>query len=224
MEAVETTPTTSHRRSVFGLVGNLTGDVPTFIRQEIDLAKTELSEKISELGRNAVSLAVGGFVAYAGLIVFLIGVGFIIAYAFQTLGVAPWVAGFLGLAIIGLLIAGLGGIFVMKAVRSFSKGTIKPQRTIQSLQELKSGHHEDQENEDRDEHATSEQLQVRVQATEARMGDTLDELGQRLSPSHINSVVKERVRRQPYRFGAVAMGLGVFSGFLLRRKLRGSAA
>ena len=208
------------RRSVIGLVGNLTGDVRTFIKQEINLAKTEISENISHMGRNAVSLAIGGFVAYAGLIVFLMGLGIVAAYGAQALGLEnPWLAGFVGLAAVGLLTAGIGGIFILKAVKSFSHTSLAPERTMQTLHDLRS-HETNGESGQENDHPSSEEIQTRVEATEARMGDTLDELGERLSPHHINAVVKERVRSQPYRFGAVAMGLGVFSGFLVRRKFR----
>jgi ElaB/YqjD/DUF883 family membrane-anchored ribosome-binding protein len=213
--------TETRRRSVFGLVGGLTGDVRTFMKQEIELVKTEISEKISRTGKNAVSLAIGGFVAYAGVIVLLVGLGVVAAYGIQSLGLEnPWLAGFAGLTLVGLLTAGLGAIFIMEAVKAFSKTSLAPERTMHTLQELRSGHQQPVEPKGHGARPSSEEVQARVEATEVRMGEKLEELGQRLSPAHINYVVKERLRRQPYRFGAVAIGLGFFSGFLLRRKLR----
>src|SRR5512140_2283599 len=107
---------TASRSSVVGLLGDLTGDARTFIRQEISLAKTELTEKLSALGKNAVSLAIGGFVAYAGLIVFLIGLGFLLAWVFQLLGLEPIMAHFVGMAVIGVVVLLVGGAFVASAV------------------------------------------------------------------------------------------------------------
>jgi len=63
-------------------------------------------------------------------------------------------------------------------------------------------------------------MQNRVEATENRMGDTLDELGRRLSPSHINAQVKARISGSPYRSGLIAMSAGLLSGLFLRRRRR----
>lgn len=58
------------------LIGDLKENITKFISQEVELAKKEISEKTSTYARNTVKLVAGGFVAYAGLIVFLAGIGF----------------------------------------------------------------------------------------------------------------------------------------------------
>src|SRR5258706_304240 len=101
--------------SLFGLFADLKDETRTLIKEEVKLAKNEIGEKISRMGRNSVSLAVGGFVAYAGLIVFLAGLGALLGYAFQMLGLAGPLAMFLDFAIIGLIAMGTGlisGIWV----------------------------------------------------------------------------------------------------------------
>src|SRR5437667_3349010 len=100
--------TSPSKTSIFGLIGDLKDETKTFVKEEIQLAKAEISEKISCMGRNAVSLAVGGFVAYAGLIIFLGGLGILLAFAFEKLGLDTALAGFIGFAIIGLVAAGVG--------------------------------------------------------------------------------------------------------------------
>jgi hypothetical protein len=42
--------TVSEKTSIFRLFRLLTGDIRTFMRQEIQLVKTELTEKISHMG------------------------------------------------------------------------------------------------------------------------------------------------------------------------------
>ena len=55
------------------------------------------------------------------------------------------------------------------------------------------------------------------------MGATLDELGYRLeSPRYLNAQLKGKLRKNPYRAGLIALGVGVLSGLLVRRKLRRS--
>jgi len=212
--------TVTAKTSVFGLLRNLTTETRTFVRQEVDLAKTEISEKISAMGRNAVALAVGGFIAYAGLIVLLIGFGVLIAYAFQNSGMDQFLASFLGLLIIGVVVALIGGAFIAKALKAFSKEPLAPKRTIHTLRELKSGAPVMEKSGDSDakEKPSSETLQAEVEATEHRMGETLDELGRRLTPSHINQQVKQKISAKPYSAGLVAMIAGLFSALLLQRK------
>jgi len=211
---------TAAKTSIFGLIRDLTSETKTFMRQEVDLAKTEISEKISAMGRNAAALAVGGFVAYAGLIVFLIGLGVLVAYAFQNSGMDPFLASFLGLLIIGVVVAIIGGVFIAKALKSFSKEKLAPKRTIQTLRELKHGQvmQEKIEEPEDQEKPSSETLQTEVEVTEQKMSEKLDELGRRLSPSHINQQVKQKISAKPYSAGLIAMVAGFFSALLLQRR------
>lgn len=211
------------KASVLGLIRALTGDTKTFIRQEIQLAKTELSEKISKLGKNAVSLAIGGFVAYAGLIVLLLGLGCLIAWLLEKADLAPLLATFVGLGGMGLLVVVVGCVLLFKGVRAISAESLSPQRTIQTLQDLKGGADEYSQESEEQPKPNSEEMQARVEDTENRMGDTLDELGRRLSPSHINAEVKKKIRAKPYHSGLIAMAAGLVSGLIIRRKLRHAA-
>src|SRR3954462_3501467 len=128
---------TERTTSVLGLVKHLRDEIKTLLRQEIDLAKAEMSEKISLMGRNAASLAIGGFIAYAGLIVLLAGLGVLIAYAFESTGMDRALAGFLGLAIMGLVVMLVGGDFIFKALKTLWKQSLAPKRTIHTIQELR---------------------------------------------------------------------------------------
>jgi ElaB/YqjD/DUF883 family membrane-anchored ribosome-binding protein len=206
------------RNSLFSLFRALTGDTKTLIRQEIQLAKTELSEKLSTMGRNTVSLAIGGVAAYAGLIVFLIGLGWLFAWLLKNAGLDPYLASFIGIAGTGLLVAVIGVVLLMKGIKTLKNQSLKPEKTLYTLQELKGGHAPVETRET--EKASSEEMQARVEATEDRMGQTLDELGYRLSPERINAQVKQKIQSDPYRAGLIAMGVGVLSGLFLRRKLR----
>jgi hypothetical protein len=51
----------SQDRSVGELFGQLTHDLSLLVRQETQLAKTEIQEKISRASRDLVSLATGGW-------------------------------------------------------------------------------------------------------------------------------------------------------------------
>ncbi len=210
------------RTSLIGLFRELTADTRTFIRQEIQLAKTELAEKASLFGRNAAALVIGGFIAYAGLIIFLMGLGWLLAWAFEAAGLQPVLAGFIGLVAVGLVTIVVGSVLLLKGLKTISSESLAPERTVQTLQELK-GPETFQATPappQPEEKPSSEEMQQRVEATENRMGETLEELGRRLSPQHINEQVKGKIRANPYRTSLVAMLAGILSGFLLRRKFR----
>ena len=208
------------RSSFIGLIRALTGDIRTFIRQEIQLAKTEITEKIASFGRNAVSLAVGGVIAYAGLIVLLIGVGLLVAWGLQAAGLEPLIANFLGLIIIGVVVAGTGAALLLKGIKALSQSSLALERTLHTLQELRTAEPAKpaEQKSEPEPQASSSEIQARVEATENRMGENLDELGRRLSPRHINRQIQRRIQTNPYRSGVIAMVAGLFSALVLRRK------
>jgi hypothetical protein len=209
--------------SLFGLFGNLKEETKTLIKEEVQLAKTEISEKISKMGHNAISLAIGGFVAYAGVIVFLGGLGLLLAFAFEKLGLSWAMSGFIGLALIGLVAAGVGYAFIAKAIKSFSSESMAPEKTIETLKDVK-GHearkpHKEKSHAPEEPKRSSSQIHAHVVATEAMIGDTMDEIGRRLSPRYANERIKQRISAHPYRWNLIAMGTGLLSAFLVKMKI-----
>ena len=69
-------------RSIGELFGQLTQDLSLLVRQETQLAKTEIQEKISRASRDLVALAAGGIVALIG--------GFAITAAIALAVVIGW--------------------------------------------------------------------------------------------------------------------------------------
>jgi hypothetical protein len=70
---------TNDERSLGDLFGDLARDMGTLVSQEVALARTELTEKASQVGKDVAMLAVGGLVAYAGLLGIIAGVIVLIA-------------------------------------------------------------------------------------------------------------------------------------------------
>jgi uncharacterized membrane protein len=58
-------------RSLGELFGELTREITALVRQEAALAKTEISQKAANLARQVGMMAIGGFLAYAGLLAIL---------------------------------------------------------------------------------------------------------------------------------------------------------
>src|SRR5438552_3956614 len=106
--------------SLLGLVRGLTRETKTFFRQEVQLAKAELAEKAKTMASGATNVAIGGFVAYAGVIVLLIGLGELIGYLFTRAGIDSVLSQFIGLGSIGLVVALIGAAMLMAALKKLS--------------------------------------------------------------------------------------------------------
>jgi Putative Actinobacterial Holin-X, holin superfamily III len=115
-------------RSIGELFGQLTQDISLLVRQETQLAKTEIQEKISRASRDLVALAAGGIVALIG--------GFALAAAIILLlvdpvGLEPWLAALL----VGVLLAGGGYVMLQKGLRDLKTVDPAPRRTVESVKE-----------------------------------------------------------------------------------------
>jgi len=114
-------------RSLGELFADLVQELTTLVRQEIALARTELSQKASQVGRNIGFLALGGAVAYAGFLA-LVAAAII---ALGELGV-PW---WLSALIVGLVVAGAGYLLVRRGLDALRQTDLTPQQTIETLRE-----------------------------------------------------------------------------------------
>jgi uncharacterized membrane protein YqjE len=114
--------------SVGELVGQLVDETRTLIRQEVQLAKTELSEKASEITNAAIFLAAGGLVAFIGVL------GLVAA---AIIGLGQVVAMWLSALIIGAAILIIGGVLLMVGMGRIRDATKPPEQTIRSLKEDK---------------------------------------------------------------------------------------
>lgn len=114
--------------SLGDLFSELTDQTRTLVKQEILLARTELSEKISTVGKDVGSMVVGAAVLYAGFVVLLgalvIGLGSVMSY-----GLAAF--------LIGLVTVGIGGFLAMNALNDMKRKSLKPETTTQTLKETR---------------------------------------------------------------------------------------
>ena len=123
-------------RSLGQILRDLREETTQLLRQEVDLAKTEMSEKMSRLGTNLGSVATGGAVLFAGALVLLaaLTLGLIALFSqFMDRDVAMWLAPLL----VGGVLAFIGYGMVKKALQALKQEGIAPQRTTQSLKENK---------------------------------------------------------------------------------------
>jgi hypothetical protein len=123
----------SNPNSITALLRELRDETTTLMRQEVALAKTEMKENVSRIGGHAAHIAVGGFVAYAGIIVLLIGIGHLLGAVLIKAGMDAQVAEWLAPSIIGLVIALIGWAMLAKARAAMTHDEIAPRQTVDSL-------------------------------------------------------------------------------------------
>jgi MFS family permease len=115
-------------KSLGELFADLTREIVTLVRQEAALARTEMTEKASRIGKNIGFLVAGGAVAYAGLLALIAAI--IITLA-QNTELTWWGSAFL----VGAVVAGLGGFLVWKGVEALKHLDLAPRATIETLKE-----------------------------------------------------------------------------------------
>lgn len=125
-----------HRpRSIPDLLRDLTREGSTLVRQEIELAKTEVSENASRGVRNTVYIASGGLIMYAGFLVLLIAASVGLGVALAEAGVEESISGWLGPLIVGGLVFIVGAALFWGAKAALEKQSLAPEKTQQSLKE-----------------------------------------------------------------------------------------
>jgi hypothetical protein len=219
--------TSRSETSFFGLVRELREETQALIKEEVALAKTEMSEKMSCYTKNAISVAIGGFVAYAGAIVLFLGLGALLGHVFSNMGWAPHLAFGAGWGIMGFLVLAIGGILIMKAVKTFSKSTLAPEKTIETIHELKGDHaqymaekrREKIETPSNGHKRTSEEIKSSVETTQKMMGDTMEELKNRMTPRYMGKSLVAGVKHHPARTAAISAATGLVGFLLVRRRM-----
>jgi uncharacterized membrane protein YqjE len=114
-------------RSLGELFSDLSQQTADLIRQEMRLAKAELSEKFSDAGRHA--LMIGAAVAFA--LTAVIAVAAATTLLMIDLGLEPW----LSAAITAAVMAVIAFVLAQSGISALRKTTIAPVETMQSIKE-----------------------------------------------------------------------------------------
>lgn len=112
--------------SLGDLFSGLTSDLSSLIRKEIQLARTETTEKISAATRSIVMMAAGGLIAYAGFIALLA------AAAIALGGLMPY---WLSALLVGIVVLIVGGILIQSGRSALSNLEVTPEKTVETMKE-----------------------------------------------------------------------------------------
>ena len=114
--------------SLGDLFTRLTRDTGILIRQEVQLASREMTDKVTAIGKQTGMLVAGGAVAYGGFL-FLLGA---LTYGLSSLFDLPLWASFL---IVGVLAAIVGGILAQRGIEALKHIQMAPQQTVDTIKE-----------------------------------------------------------------------------------------
>lgn len=111
---------TDAEKSVADIVGDVSQKASLLVREEIELAKAEVTLKAKRLGGGAAAGAIAGVFAFLALIFFLHALSWFIADLFSDgISVGIW----LGFLITSVLLLALGAVAGLLALRFFRRGT-----------------------------------------------------------------------------------------------------
>jgi len=113
-------------RSLGELFADLSRETSTLVRNEVELAKTEMTQKASKVGKDIGFLAIGGAVAYAGLLAIIAAIIILLG------GVLPM---WLSALIVGIVVAGVGYALIQKGRDALKRDNLAPKQAIETLKE-----------------------------------------------------------------------------------------
>ena len=104
-------------------LGDVVNDVSTkaslLVREEIELAKTEVAEKAKSLAKGSAVAGIAGVMAVFALIYFFAALAWFLNDLFGTVNTSPW----LGFIIVFVLLIGLAGLAAAIGVHWIKKGS-----------------------------------------------------------------------------------------------------
>jgi len=119
--------------SIGAAVQEVTQKASLLVREEIALARAEVTQKATRLGKGAAVAAVAGVIALGGVILLLHALGWFFAWLYGD--ASEVFLGFLTAAVLLFVLAGIAGLI---GVRMIKKGTPpKPEMAIEEAQRIR---------------------------------------------------------------------------------------
>jgi len=113
-------------RPLGDLFGDLATEMSNLVRQEVALAKVEVTQKAKYVGRNVGYLVVGGAVAYAALLAILAAIIMLLARVMPNWGAT---------LIVGVVVGAISWMLIGKALMALQQTDLTPRETVETLKE-----------------------------------------------------------------------------------------
>jgi len=115
------------QRSLGELFGDLSRQMSALVRQEIELARAEVTGKATAAARDVAIMGSGIGLLYAALLVLL---GAAVLFLADQ-GVSPWLAAL----VVAIVVAAIGGLLVMSSRQALASRDMAPKRTVETLRD-----------------------------------------------------------------------------------------
>ncbi|HYE49351.1 MAG TPA: phage holin family protein [Azospirillaceae bacterium] len=112
--------------SIPSLVSTLAAQSGELVRQEIALAKAEMTEKAADAAKGGASIGAGGAVAFCGLV-------FLMAAA--AVALAQVMPNWLAALLVGVVAVGVGVMMLMRGKKRLQQLDPMPTRTVETLKD-----------------------------------------------------------------------------------------
>jgi xanthine/uracil permease len=119
---------TAEERSIAELLGELSHDIGLLVRQEAQLAKTEMQATLSRVATDVASLATGGGVAMLGGLALTAA---LVLFLIDPVGLKPWLSA-LVVAVVMLII---GSVLLRRGIKDLKATDPTPRRTVETIKE-----------------------------------------------------------------------------------------
>ena len=112
--------------SIGDLIGNISNDLSTLFRQEVELAKAEVKQEASKAGKAAGMLGAAGFAGYMTIVL----LSFALVYALSNVIDAGWAA-----LIVAVIWGIVGAVLYANGRKKLKDVDPVPHRTVDTIKE-----------------------------------------------------------------------------------------
>ncbi len=113
-------------QSLSELLRELVYEAKALVKQEVELVKVEMSQKVSRAGEDLLFVGIGAALAYGGLLVLL---------AAAVLLVAQFFPGWVAALMVGIMVVAIGYGLIQKGLNDLKHVSPVPEQAINALKE-----------------------------------------------------------------------------------------
>jgi hypothetical protein len=114
-------------RSLGELFGDLARDMGLLVRQEVELATSEMTRKVARAAQDVAMVAVGSLLVYAGLL----GILAALVIGLAAAGLSWWQAAL----VVGVVAAVIGALLLQRGLAALKQTDLAPRAALESLKE-----------------------------------------------------------------------------------------
>jgi hypothetical protein len=114
-------------RSLGQLFGDLSRQLGTLIQKEIQLAKTEVTARVTTVGRDAAMIGAGGALGYAALLLALMALAFLLSELIASV----W----LSFLVVALVVGVVAAVLIQRGRSELQRTDLAPRQTIETIKE-----------------------------------------------------------------------------------------